>query len=228
MQCSDFERQLNEQFDARDSASPDLDRALEAHAAGCATCQLTASRYQMLRQVLQTVARPPAPPVDFLPHFLESQGLNPKRTPRRFTSRHVMVPLAMAASLFWIVFLGWPSLPETPAPLVENQVEPAPIPNDDPPLLTDALASAGSATWNFAIESSEPAARIGREFLDAASFRETAPGALALTLPNSPPPTEVLESVGDRVNAQVRPFSGTARHAFGFLLGPSATASNGG
>lgn len=73
MQCLDFERLLNEQLDARDLASPDLDRTLEAHAAVCPTCQLTASRYQVLQQVIRAVARPPAPPVDFLSRFLSPQ-----------------------------------------------------------------------------------------------------------------------------------------------------------
>lgn len=223
MQCLDFERLLNEQLDARDLASPELDRALEAHAAVCPTCRLTASRYQMLRQVIQTVVRPTAPSLDFLPRFLESQELDRPLTYRRFTMRKVMTPLAMAASLLLVAFLGWRAFPDPPAPLAQTDTPSLPI--DEPPLLTDALASAGSATWNFALETSEPAARIGREFLDAASFQERSTATLAFTLPNSAP-SEVLESVGDRVNDRVRPFSGAARHAFGFLLGPPAEPTN--
>ena len=34
-------------------------------------------------------------------------------------------------------------------------------------------------------------------------------------------PSDLLQSVGERVNAGVRPISGSARHAFGFLLGPA-------
>jgi len=33
------------------------------------------------------------------------------------------------------------------------------------------------------------------------------------------PVAEVVEGVGDRVNASVGPLEGSARHAFGFLLG---------
>ena len=62
-----------------------------------------------------------------------------------------------------------------------------------------------------------PAARIGREVLGSASLPST---TLELPEPVSPA-VEVLQGVGSRVQAGVRPLSGSARHAFGFLLGPS-------
>ena len=72
--------------------------------------------------------------------------------------------------------------------------------------------------------------------LDAATEREPGPGDSAIpvraaevsvTMPTLPPwpPTHpplraVLQEVGDRLASGVGPLSRTARHAFGFLLGP--------
>ncbi len=38
--------------------------------------------------------------------------------------------------------------------------------------------------------------------------------------PDAAGASDVLQQVGDRLAAGVRPLSSTARHAFGFLLGP--------
>jgi hypothetical protein len=149
-----------------------------------------------------------------------------------------MAPLALAASLLLMAFLGWRSLPEAPGPRPLAKTEAPQVAAAEPPLLTEALATAGSATWDLALETSAPAARLGREFLDAATFgvpsHAPAPVTeLALTLPD--PQSEVFRSVGEQVNARVLPFSGTAQHAFGFLLGrpvdnviPPANPTNGG
>src|SRR5262249_32515896 len=92
-----------------------------------------------------------------------------------------------------------------------------------PRTLTDALAHAGSATWDLAWQTSAPAARVGREVLDPSSLVEPAE-ALPLSVPVAPP-DEVLQAVGDRVNAGVRPFSGAPRQSFGFLLSPPPRAT---
>lgn len=222
MQCLDFERFWNERLDARESVPPALEQALEAHAAVCPACRQVALRYQTLQQVLRTVACPPAPPADLLPRVLQAWDLDRISVRRKVRIQRMMGPLALAASLILTAVLGWRWLPGDPRPRPQAPVEPSHRAGKElPPLLTDALATAGSATWNLALESSAPAARIGLEFLDAATLREAAPipttPGLALSLPDAQ--SDVFQSVGERVNAQVLPLSGTARHAFGFLLG---------
>jgi hypothetical protein len=80
------------------------------------------------------------------------------------------------------------------------------------------VADATAATWDLARETSAPAARIGREVVSSSAFAET--GTLALPVPALP---FVLPAVGDEVQRGVNPLSGSARHAFGFLLGPALT-----
>ncbi len=110
-----------------------------------------------------------------------------------------------------------------------------------------ALAEATSATWDLARSASEPATRISRDVLVATTRSEdatperTSDGQLAagdrtdmgtaglavpvpslehLALDPSAAST-VLQKVGDHLSAGVRPLSDTARHAFGFLIGPA-------
>ncbi len=104
-----------------------------------------------------------------------------------------------------------------------------------------ALADATSATWDLARSASEPAARLGREVLDPGGEPGSSPpGAVATAAsdgrdegiarlvsvpvpsfePLAPEASAVIQQVGDQLSAGVRPLSSTARHAFGFLLGP--------
>jgi hypothetical protein len=71
---------------------------------------------------------------------------------------------------------------------------------------------------------------VGLEVLDTPELAATT-AALALapapTVENEPPSTsQVIQDVGDRVNEGVNPLSGTARHAFGFLLGTALSADS--
>jgi len=122
----------------------------------------------------------------------------------------------MAATLLLAVFLA----NRRPDGAGEAKSKPAPAPDvasASPRPLTDALAEATSATWDLAQHASAPAARIGRQVFDSTS----------VNLPSAPfsrpvgvrPVSGVLQSVEERVNAGVRPLSGSARRAFGFLLG---------
>jgi hypothetical protein len=115
------------------------------------------------------------------------------------------------------------------------------------PALNRALAEATSATLDLARTASEPAGRISRDMLDAAeekgvSASQRPSGAsetgsagpeeelvgLSMTLPSLDPlrsetsgASRVLQQVGDHLSAGAAPLSSTARHAFGFLLGPA-------
>lgn len=219
MKCSDFERIWNERLDARGGASAELDGELAEHAAACADCARIATGYQRLSQALRTLA-PAVPPVDFLPRFLESQGFPPAPAPRILRFRRAISSVAAAAALFLVVLIGGRSRPAAPARHDAVAVAPA----IDPQSLTAALADAGSATLDLARETSGPAARFGREVFDSASLVD-ATDPLPFEVPVAPA-DEVLQSVGDRVNAGVRPLSGAARHAFGFLLGGSPPAGD--
>ena len=101
------------------------------------------------------------------------------------------------------------------------------------------MAEATAATWDLARSASEPAARISRQVLDAATqadhdpslptltpaWEPNAAGALVPSLAALAPDTAAaetaLQQVGDHLATGVRPLSDTARHAFGFLLGPA-------
>jgi hypothetical protein len=213
MLCIDFERIWNEQLDARGDASADVERALESHAAGCDSCRAIASRFQTLRAAVLSLGPPPAAPADFVERFLDERAVARARSPRIFRFAAVGVPVAAAATLLIAVGLTRrPALPDKPVVTESSPVRPI-----DPQSLTAALALAQSATLELARETSSPAARVGREMLGSASL----PSA-TLPLPETvTPAVEVLQGVGNRVQAGVRPLSGSARRAFGFLLGPS-------
>jgi hypothetical protein len=117
--------------------------------------------------------------------------------------------------------------------------------------LHEALAEAGSATWDLALAASEPAARISRDMLNATTQDDQIvpeapsdrprtssagsdtglnpvasgfPVSVLSFVPLTPDPaaaSEVLQGVGDHFAAGVRPLSSTARHAFSFLFGPA-------
>jgi hypothetical protein len=100
--------------------------------------------------------------------------------------------------------------------------------------LHDAVAGATQATWDLARSASEPAARISRHVLDAAAGPEPAPSrptscpdpapipSLSSLVRDSATAVAVLQQFGDNLATGVRPLSTSARHAFGFLLGPAA------
>src|SRR3954469_16938174 len=93
MLCLDFERIWNEQLDAREGASAEVDRALEAHAAACPACRLIASRYQTLRQVVRVLDPPPAPPSGFVERFLEARRREQSRARPLVAFRRAILPL---------------------------------------------------------------------------------------------------------------------------------------
>jgi hypothetical protein len=214
MNCQDFERIWNEQLDAREAASAEVEQAQEAHAAVCPACQAISRRYLVLRQAIRVWGPPPAAPAGFADRFLRQPGALAWR-PARWVAliRPAAGTVAVAAVLLLAVVAGgrrgW-FHPAAPASTPERTL--------DPQALSTALAEASSATLSLARATSAPAARIGREVLVETRLAGAAPPPLPVDLD---PGAEVLQRVSDGVNAGVIPISGTARHAFGFLLGPA-------
>jgi hypothetical protein len=99
-------------------------------------------------------------------------------------------------------------------PSVPPLAAPTPVPAPPRPL-SAALADAAFATLDLARETSAPAARVGRQVI-ATSLPGELPAAK-----NVLPASESFQSFGEEVNRGVKPFSGTAQRAFGFLIGPA-------
>jgi hypothetical protein len=178
--------------------------------------------------------------------------------------RHFRISKPLAASLLLALGVGAivsslvsrdrdqpPKFVTRTVPVELHSIGQPPRDVSSPPTLDRALADATSATWDLARSASEPAARIGREMLDAtartgdpAENRPTdasaamPPGTaealvdLSVSVPSLDAlgsdaigASRVIEQVGDQLSAGVQPLSSTARHAFGFLLGsPPARA----
>jgi len=238
----------------------DLEHALIDHASRCPACHEVAARYQILRRALHAWNSPPVAPADLVDRILLADA----NADAPAASAWAVVGKRKRERLWPIVLTTWGvsvaaacmfglvnsllererhNRPMPPTRLVgpadelhsvrgQSGVRPA-----DSRVLNDALAEATRATWDLAFSASEPAARISRQMLDAATAPERVPGdsailgraaTVSVTMPalNSlaPDPSAakaMLQEVGDRLASGVGPFSRTARHAFGFLLGPA-------
>ena len=224
MKCRDFKRRLNEQLDAREGPVADVERAMEDHALACPGCRLEASRYQTLRRAIAAWGPPPTPSAGFVERVLAGwqhaeAAVEEPAPPRILRFWPILVPAAMAASLLLSVLIGVrPGVPARPAkPLAVAASTARAIDHD---ALSHALAVATSATWDLARATSAPAARVGLEVFEATGLDETS-DAPTMPLEVEAEAVEVLQDVGERVNEGVRPLSGTARQAFGFLFGPA-------
>jgi hypothetical protein len=223
MNCSDFERTWNERLDAREALSPEDERALRAHSAACPSCLAFHRRFVTLNHAIGALGPAPAVPAGFAERVLAAAERGVDRAPNAWRIASRLVPLAAAAAVLALVgfgLRGWGGNrgeADRPAGQPSMAVNARSI---DPDNLTAVLSDATSATWQLAREASAPAARVGRDMLGETEL-PAAPGALSL--PDSvEPAADVLQRVGARVNAGVRPLEGTARHAFSFLLGTSA------
>jgi hypothetical protein len=237
------------------SAGTDLQRLLLDHASGCPACRAVADRYETLRLALRAWGPQSAAPEGLADRILaavEGAGaLTPHRRAatgktRRF-SRANRPLAAVAASLIAALTFGLliarlaikqPRVNESLTRALQSEGVENPAADKrgsvDALALNDAVAGAADATWDLARTASEPAARISRQMLDAATGPELSvslpnhvvdPGAVPSfrsLAHNSATAVAMLQQVGDRFATGVRPLSNTARHAFGFLLGPAA------
>jgi hypothetical protein len=203
MNCHDFERLWNELLDSPQGREPAVVEALQAHAEACPACQALGVAYGRLRQAIATLGSPPAPPA----------GLS-----ERLLAAHRAQRNGAAPGVFRLQRAGW--LTVAAAVLVAGLLalrgglvgRRSPARSGQPRALNLALVEATSATLALARNTSMSAARLGGEVLDAATVPP-------LPLPDPVVPSaEALQHLGDRIVSGVQPLSGSARHAFGFLL----------
>jgi hypothetical protein len=248
----------------------DRELAAREHAVGCSTCRLAQVKYETLRQALRAwnlESRPSsAPSTDLVERFLaavspsvDSHSRAIDRTDRASRSWRIGLPLglavAVAAAVLALVIspIRWDlkrhdgggarqGVMNQPGKLAGRSLSPS-LSSRRAGLhgLSDSLADATAATWDLARSTSEPAARLGRQVIGAASQAQDLSGAGTpaadptepfgsglVSLPSvlrgdseSPPGSTLLHDVGDRLSASIRPLSSTARQAFGFLRTPS-------
>ena len=265
MNCQEFDELWNELLDAETAAwhSSDaamtarrsdpsvLELAATAHARSCSRCGTIHDRYERLRQALRAsnsgsrlIA---APSPELALRIMAAAGA--PRTRSRFWRAALLVGVASTAAVLLLALtiasLPW-SLQRLPSganaakenrPDHSQSVQPSAFPARGPDL-TEALADATEATWDLALTTSGPAARLGRRVIVAATSAQDSTGtdsawaggaqlgldALAPVLrvvPDSTPGSELIQEVEDGLFARVRPLSSSARQAFGFLRTPS-------
>ena len=210
--CRDFEHLCQAALDRREIDGPGLGPDLDAHAASCPSCLPIYHRYLHLRHAISALPTP-IPAQYCVDRTLRAFAERPAATIR--FSKPVRVALALAATVLLAGLIAVRSrpAPETIGPEIVKSSE-----TQRP--LGVALSEATSETLGLAREASAPAARVGREMIRSASIPSMDWGLAFSTDPAS----EALQSVGDEVEAGVRPLSGSARSAFGFLI-PSASRS---
>ncbi len=211
MNCSDFLDHWNERLDHPELLGVVPRSDLEIHAASCETCRRLATS---LLGMTHWPTRPVVPGgfSDRVVAAWEAEATQSARWWRNSRGRLTWAAgLAAAACLALMVSL--PRRPPAAIPPAATRSIPATRP------WTVALAEATSATLDFARETSRPAARVGQGVLDATGVAE---GSWPAPMEVPSPPSEVLQSVSRRVNAGVRPLSGSARRAFSFLVAPQS------
>jgi hypothetical protein len=210
MTCRDFEDAWHDRLDGHAQAATALADALEAHAARCPSCRERGRRFETLHQAILALGPAPAAPEGAAARILaRAQDEAARARPYSFETMYIRLAMAAAVLLALGIGLVW-------SRSASRNVawHPLPAPGVRPALpLSSALAVATSATADLAREASAPAARVGLRALDATAI----PAAPAVGEVPVAPTSRVLETV----EAGVRPLSGSARHAFAFLIRPA-------
>jgi hypothetical protein len=266
MNCQGFENTWNRLLDAEtasrlleesetDIASSDRaewERAAHSHAQICPRCRQAGVRNETLREAIRSWNRRqlggPAPD---LADRIVAGACPMAQRPRHLARALIPVAactLAAAAVLVLAIFPVHWSFERRPDGRAGHRSAqpsgegggPEPTRQADARLLSHALADATEATWDLARTTSEPAARLGRQVLEAATqgtdpavlvllsaSTDRKPGSSLAALPSvlqdfpESASASWLQEVGNGLAAGVRPLSTTARQAFGFLRTPS-------
>lgn len=211
MDCQAFESWCEQRFDERRSFASIADAPdVAAHVASCSDCQAVASRYGRLEAAIglwsgTTVLS------DGLSDRIVAAVLDDRRSVSILTIDRRAV---FAAAALILVALGL-GIRHSLIATRPGSVEVVTTPN--PPPLPDALEAARTVTLDLARKTTEPASRVGSRIIAQAKF-PTSP-QLSLSMPVRPA-SRIISVLGDDVNRGVKPLSGSARNAFGFLLAP--------
>jgi hypothetical protein len=216
MNCHDLERIWMARLDAG-ATSPNLVENGEAaeHLVACPACQ---SRVEGFLALELATTRPSESPtltpleVERLVRMVEQEQDRQRR-------------LQPVRVLFWVsgvaaaLIVGSVFMRNRPVPLRNRaHTETVLAPDQSAQRLPEALAQATTATLQLARSSSSPAARLGALVFESTSVPSPEiPNGLEVQLS---PSEGVLESVGSGLGTGMQPFAGSARRAFGFLLGP--------
>jgi hypothetical protein len=233
------------------------EQALSQHASECAACAKLSTRYQVLRRAIRAWAPPPAPSAALADRIITEMQAPPRNawaiyrtTEGPLRRSHVLAAVAAGWAAVLVIAVVLPRLNRSmnqALPLAQ-QIAFHNTPSDakrrtalvahDARGLNLAFAEATAATWDLARSASEPAARISRDVLDAAtktdeteaepaSITSTGRGKSAGPVPSldslvpDAAAGAVLQQVSDHFAEGVRPLSDTARQAFGFLRAPT-------
>ncbi len=221
--CRDFDRVWNERLDERTGGedSPERTAALGDHAAHCEACRCRALIYLELKTLSSRWSMVPPPSAAAVDRWraaaVAARPLTVNFPPAGRRSR--WVGIASKAGLAASVLLGSRALPPILYP-----IEPAPLPRTDKPLrlFEEAFTEATTMTWELAREVSGPAARISSEALGWTDHRALPPFAPTQYDPAGISVSSQIESPRATHPAGVELISGSARHAFRFLIGTTS------
>ena len=220
--CREFDRLWNERLDDRAArpAAPGRAARMAANAAGCESCRCRAAVYAQLESSFGAAATlPPPASAAAVERWLVAASAAPTGAPRRGLVRAAW-RLAAAAAVAAGVMVGTQGM----LPLL-FPIEPAPRARADQSaslLFEEAFGEATTMTLDLAREVSAPAARIGSEALGWHADRPAA----TLTSNDRPPGGALAGPARDSAEAgRVELISGSARHAFRFLIGTTADSS---
>ena len=233
--CGDFDRLWNDRLDERCSIPRlERDRALADHASGCPPCRGRGLIYAELESCTSLLNAVPAPAPEAFDRWVATassarlvlEPTAPIRSkpgrPGRRVPLGIAIRVGLAASVAGMVLVG----SRTVLPLL-FPVEPTPVARSENSalLLEQAFSEATTMTWELAREVSAPAARISSEAL---GYRSVPEGTYLATTQDEP--TEAMGRALDPYPAPNPPggvelISGSARHAFRFLIGTTTDDS---
>ena len=218
MNCRSYEDHWHDWLDARGAEPEGLVRALEEHESACAACREQGRGYRALRRAIGGMVPAPAAPEGFAARFapggdLAGEVARPAILPARPRpgGRIRIWPAAAAALVAALIGVRGGRV-DRKGPEVAAARRP----------LSAALAEATSASWALARATSAPAARVGRDAIGEAAELDLP--TLAIVGPEAAAVPGPPRAAVDAFPAGVRPLSGSARHAFGFLLAPVLNA----
>ncbi len=215
MTCEERQRYWNERLDSGVGRSPSFEPEWDAHLDACERCRVVSAGFETLRETIEAWPSPMPASTASIAKLERLGAWYSWRLGRRFRAARaarIAVPLGLAASLAGIAWLDSPE-GRTPDRGVHA---PPPRPSARPVLVS--LREARRATRELTREVSGSAARIGREILDLdATLAAEDDGQPPESRSPAAHPGRATEGPG---HPGGRPIPESARHAFGFLLGP--------